>query len=619
MAEAIDTMFQEAVEALRQGDRARAKDILTRLIKADQNNANYWIWMSATVDTLKERVYCLETALKLDPANGTAKRGLRLMGALPPDENMRPFPLPRTRAWEEKLYLDHEQPPETGLRPVLTHPVTRLAGIGLAALILIGVAVLGFMNPRTSIFRPSAPRTAGPSPTYTLTPTFVNASTGVAATPGKPTPLAVLLGLRYTPTPLYVNTPRSPVSEDIFRAAQAAYSQGNWTEYFRDMTQIQKLEPQAPDVLYLVGEGYRAKGDCAIALDAYNNALKLDNTFAPGYLGLARARMCIDPSADTRGLYDLALKADPNYGEVYLDRANFHLARQDYADALRDLQSAERLMPHSALVQLAYAQAYMMQGNAALALQAAQKANAIDLTLLPSYYYLGRAEVASGKYADAIKPLQTYLIYQTKDGSAFALLGQAFAESGDYRPAIDALNQAVRLDPNQVRSFIYLGVSYLRLDNLAGGEVNFKRALEFFPNSFEANIGLTEIYYRKGTFGTAYLQAETAKSKATNDTQLALAIYWRALSQEGRKSFGDAIKDWKTLLGMPASAMTAQMRLEAQTHLKNIVPPTNTPRVANPTGTPTLTPTARPGMTATPPPLTRTPTPTRTPVPTGTR
>ena len=125
-------MFEDAVDALKQGDHARAKDILTRLLKADQNNATYWVWMSAAVGTPKERIYCLETALKLDPENATAKRGLILHGALPPDENVKPFPLNRPRAWEEKLLLANEKPKESGFRAAMSNPAMRLAGVIVA-------------------------------------------------------------------------------------------------------------------------------------------------------------------------------------------------------------------------------------------------------------------------------------------------------------------------------------------------------------------------------------------------------------------------------------------------------------------------------------------------------
>ena len=47
--------------------------------------------MSAAVDTLKERVYCLETVLKLEPGHQAARPGLVMAGALPPDKNVKPF------------------------------------------------------------------------------------------------------------------------------------------------------------------------------------------------------------------------------------------------------------------------------------------------------------------------------------------------------------------------------------------------------------------------------------------------------------------------------------------------------------------------------------------------
>ncbi|MFH1185060.1 MAG: tetratricopeptide repeat protein [Chloroflexota bacterium] len=609
MTEAVDTMFAEAVEALREGDRPRARDLLTRLIKANQKDVTYWIWMSAAVDTLTERVYCLETALKLDPVNETARRGLILMGARPPDKNVKPFSLNRARVWEDKLFLAHELPRQTGLQAFTSNPATRLAATMLTGALLIGAVLLIGINRRAAVFHADGFLFAGPSPTFSPTPTFVNADELQAGTAGVPTPLAVLLGISYTPTPAYVNTPRSPITADIYRAAHAAQARGDWDSYVREMLQVQQMEPEAADIQYQIAELYRLNGECGRALYYYNESLKVDRGFAPGYLGLARARLCSDPGANVLPLIELAQESDPAYGEVYLERAQFHLGHKDFDDALPDLEQAARLMPESALVQLGFAQAYLMQGNTARALAAAQAANSIDRTLLPAYYYLGRAYIENDEYDQAVQPLEIFLIYESRDGPAFALLGQALAETGDYRSAVEALNQALRLDRNQVGSFVYLGTSYLRLGNRAGAEVNFKRAIEYFPDSFDANIGLTEIYYMKGTYGTAYLQAETAFSKAEDDTERARAIYWRALAHEGRQSWNEAIRDWRALLNMSASAMTAEMRLEAQEHLRDIATPTRTPRGIQLTNTPTPSLTKRPGSTVTPPTGVKSPTP----------
>src|SRR3970040_1648683 len=76
-----DEMFNEAVKAAKAGQRRRAKDLLTRLLKADQENVDYWLWMSAVVDTEKEQIFCLQKALKIDPNSIAARRGLVVLGA----------------------------------------------------------------------------------------------------------------------------------------------------------------------------------------------------------------------------------------------------------------------------------------------------------------------------------------------------------------------------------------------------------------------------------------------------------------------------------------------------------------------------------------------------------
>src|SRR5215208_982052 len=142
-----DEVFQEAVEALQVGNKSRARELLTGLLKTDQNNATYWVWMSATVDSTKERIYCLQTALKLDPNNVTAKRGLILHGALPADETIQPFPVNRPRAWEEKLLLAHEKPKLKGLAALRASPVARISGFVVLGAVIISAVVFGFIIP----------------------------------------------------------------------------------------------------------------------------------------------------------------------------------------------------------------------------------------------------------------------------------------------------------------------------------------------------------------------------------------------------------------------------------------------------------------------------------------
>ncbi|HVN16024.1 MAG TPA: tetratricopeptide repeat protein [Anaerolineales bacterium] len=612
---AEDNLFQDAVAALREGNKARAKELLTLLLKDDQNNATYWIWMSAAVDSVKERTYCLQTALKLDPENVTAKRGLILVGALAPDETVQPFPLNRPRAWEEKLLLAHERPKPTGFRAFTSNPITRLIAVGVLAVLVLGAAFFGITMQGRNL--PAIPTFSGiATPTFSPTPTLIGATEVIAlssSTPVGPTPLWAYLPETYTPTPFYVNTPRQPQSLDQFRAAKAAYAKGDWASYITNMEEVARLEPDSPDVYYFIGEGYRFEGDWRNASNAYNQALKIDTQFAPGYLGLARARLLEDPNSNVDTLFDLALKYDPNYGDVYLERANNRLYNKKPQDALADLGSAAQRMPNSALVYLAYAQAYLMLNDPATALQNAKKANEIDITILPVYLILGQTYMTQSDYPNAVQALVKYTTYDTTDGSAFALLGQAYYEMGAYKVAISTLNKGFNIDNRQRQIYIYRGLSELELGQPQDAQDDFKRAAAFYPNSFDVNLGLTRVFYDQQQYGNAFLQIETTRPLATTKEQTALVLYWYALIQEQRGQIKDAIAAWQDFLKLPASVMTKEMRAEAEqkvTALALITPSPTATITKTPTRTPTPTRTSR---TATPGTATATKTLTLTP------
>jgi len=598
-----DTRFQDAVEALRKGEKARAREILTALIQDEQTNPTYWVWMSAVVDSPKERIYCLQTALKLDPGNAAAKRGLVLFGALPPDDSVRPFPLNHPRAWEQQLMLAHELPKPTGVRAWTTSPLARLAAIGLGGVLLLGLVIAGFMLRPSYNFRPGPTQTAGPSPTYSPTPTLIGGAGALAPTFIGPTPLWAFLNATYTPTPLYVSTPRLPQSSDQFRVARDAYRKGDWDTFILQMREIARLEPEAADVQYLIGEAYRFEGNSAEALASYNDALRLNDKFGPAYLGLARARLMRDPNADVTGLFDIALEYDPDFGEVYLERANYHLYHDDAQAALDDLNSAKELMSGSPLVYYGLARTYQELEDISAALENAEEAYKLDITLLPDYLLRGELYLASRRYQDAIDTLSIYTNYKPEDGEAFALLGECYYQTKDYKTAIDFFTKAIRLDSRQRQIYLPRAFSYLETGNPDEAQVDFDRAVPFAGETFEIKIGQTRAYYAQEKYGSAYQQAESAYVLAKGDEEKAIALYWRALSNEGRGALKEAISDWKALLALPASAMSEAVRLEAEEHLQAIVKitPSVTPKPVTPTrtrppvpGTPTRTPTRTP-------------------------
>ena len=602
---AEDTMLQEAIEALRQGERARAKDLLTRLIKADQDNPTYWTWMSATVETSKERIYCLQTVLRLDPENAAAKRGLVLLGALPPDETVQPFPLNRPRLWEEQIALTSEAQKPRGFKALIASPLARLVSLMMIGVMVCALAVFG-LTARGRQFGLPLLATFGPSPTFTTTPTYIPA-TPALRTPTPtfvgPTPLWMLLPATYTPTPLYVSTPRQAEARDVFRAAEAAYANQDWQSVLLYMQQVATLEPNAADPYYFIGEAYRFMGDYRQAFDAYERATAIDPNFGPAYLGKARVIPRLNPGANILPNLDRAIEKDANFAEAYLDRAAYYMAKRNYQVALADLLTARDLAPESALVHLYLAQTYLAMERNAEALEAAQKANALDLTLLPAYLALGQAYEANAQVDKAVGPLQTYMLYQAEDAEAIASLGGAYYTAGDYERALAVLTEAIRLG-RVGKAYLYRGLTYLALGDGNLAEADLRSAAIYFPASFEVSVGLTRAFILQGHYGDAYVQIDGSKHLVEKDSQMAQFYYWRAISLEHSNNLPAAYKDWQALLALPPSAAAPEMRAEALQRMAAISTPTLSPTLSGKAKTPMVTPT---------PAARKTPTATRTP------
>lgn len=68
--------LQAGIAAAKAGERAKARELLQRVVEADEGNLAAWLWLSDVVVTLEDQEVCLENALTLDPSNAAARKGL---------------------------------------------------------------------------------------------------------------------------------------------------------------------------------------------------------------------------------------------------------------------------------------------------------------------------------------------------------------------------------------------------------------------------------------------------------------------------------------------------------------------------------------------------------------
>jgi tetratricopeptide (TPR) repeat protein len=602
-----ESMYQEALGAIEKGDNGRARDLLMRLIKLNPNKPDYWLWMSAVVETVKERIYCLNEVLKLDPQNADAQRGLAMFGAMPVNPDLVvPLHLQRRR-WDverlDKELKDKNQAKKFTWKTAVLYLGAFIFIVALLSLVIWGASTV-FGKKQTVAY-------LGPTLTYAPTPT--KAVTATAAN-GSATPLWIQLQATYTPTPLYVSTPHNI---EAYTIALRAYGRGEYDKAIANIYQAMTLEPKAVDLYYHLGESYRLQGSYNEAIRTFNQALKLNPDFAPAYLGLGRTLIDSDPAKwqDAQSDLEKAIMLDPNIKEAYLELARLFLSREDAQNTLAQLAGAPQSVLESPLFYLYRSQAEILLEQFDKAIADARQAIRMDVTLLPAYRLLGEALVKAGLPGDAMTPLKIVTTYQPDDIEAWVWLGAAYGALQDTDNALKAFSQALSLNKNFPDIYLQRGLVYIQMKDGARAKADLTTAVRIKPNSFAAKMALGKAYMLLQDYGSAWKQFAESESLAKTDAAQAEMLYWRGQSLEALNlpnTIDSAIRDYQALLELPAENVPAAWRDFATQRLA-ILTATNTP-IPQTTATGSMTPTPTSTFTVTSSP-TGTQTATRTVTP----
>ena len=616
------SMFTEAVAAARAGDRTRARELFSRLVRSDSANAEYWIWLSSVVDTNKERIYCLESALRLDPTNRAALRGLVILGARKPEgkEAEQVARVPR------KMASAKTPAQRGGGRRRVAVPWRFFGAVAIGAILLLLVGIIAV--PLATLFRPRALAPASAlstlTPTTSVTPKFgpptstpIPAETRVnrTAVPTElaGTPLALLVEFTPTPTPVFGATPRP--DNPAYQSALTAIIAGNYEASQDYLEAVVEQHPEWPDAQYLLGEAKRQQGDLVGAISAFDRAI-LSSSYAPAYLGRALTMLEFRPDRPPND-FDEAIDADPLLTEAYLAKAEYLANKRLWKTVEETLQQAIDAGAGTPLVYVRMSEAQINRERLDEALDSAIEGSGADPTMLEGYLAVGRAYTELEQYGAAQWPLETYVAYNQEDPRGWAYLARAMAGNGQPEQAIEFANRALELKERYALAYLARAHAYLVLEEGQNALDDLLSARRYGVEAYANHYALGKAYYQIGNYREALKWINLSISETLLERRVADGYVLRGLLYESLDppQTEDAIINWRWILDLKGSSPEA--RALAEEHLFQLtgVRPTRAPTqpgTAGPslTPTPTRTPAGSATVALTP---SRTPTPTRTP------
>jgi hypothetical protein len=73
----MDELTDRGIAAVKAGNKPLAQKLLEDALRQDTDNLQAWLWLSGVLDSIEEKIECLENVVRLDPTNQAATRGLK--------------------------------------------------------------------------------------------------------------------------------------------------------------------------------------------------------------------------------------------------------------------------------------------------------------------------------------------------------------------------------------------------------------------------------------------------------------------------------------------------------------------------------------------------------------
>lgn len=215
------------------------------------------------------------------------------------------------------------------------------------------------------------------------------------------------------------------------------------------------------------------------------------------------------------------IKADPNNAELYNERANVYLAQKLTDNALSDINKAISINSKKPAFYCTLSDIYFSIGKVVRCEEALNKAIDIDSKNPEALLKLAELNFFFKKYNKTFEYIKKALDVDKINPKAYFMRGMALKENGDTARAIADLQTASEQDPQNVDTYIQLGLLFSAKKNKLAIDY-FNNALNIDPKNIEAKYAKAMFFQETGEYNKAI---ETYSNIAKENPSYKFAYY----------------------------------------------------------------------------------------------
>ena len=239
--------------------------------------------------------------------------------------------------------------------------------------------------------------------------------------------------------------------------------------------------------------------------------------------------------------YGVSADVTPQTAGTFLDRGIMFASRGEYEKAIADFDEAIRLDPNMSA-------AYMLRARALHASVSKVTAVGDNFSGVDTVTTGGQITAEQGRvYDQAIAALTTAIRLDPNNAKSYMERGTVYADKGDFDRAIADHNQAIRLNPNYALAYTNRGNAYYFKGDYDRAIADFSSAIRLDPNNAaDAYNNRGNVYYNKNDYDRAIADYTNAIRLNSNNP---VKVYQnRGLAYANKGDFDRAIADMETAL-----------------------------------------------------------------------